>query len=233
MYRTFIDYEAEFAFYAQLLDTQKGGSVVEIGCGTGHLASRFSQAGFPYIGLDLSADMLEIARRKHPDGVFLEADMRQFDLPELADAMIMTGRTISYLPSNQDLHNCFAAVRRNLKAGGLFCFDFIDASRFIPAIYGGQKVVHRAEYNGQRFFRESFWQPNLLCGWAFDWQSIFYREQQDESVRIGEDHSTIRAFTRDEIELCLKITGFDVLKCLDRASYAFDTYVIVAQSRYY
>lgn len=230
MYRTFINYEAEFTFYAQLLASQAGGSVVEIGCGTGHLAARFSQTGFRYIGLDLSADMLALARRKHPNGIFVEADMRHFDLTEPANVMIMTGRTISYLPTNRDLRDCFASVRRNLQAGGLFCFDFIDASRFIPAMGAEKSIVHRAEHNGQHFFRESVWKPNLRHGWAFDWQSTFYQEQQEgPSIKIGEDHSTIRTFTRDEIELCLKITGFEVLDCLDRLTYAFDTYVIVAR----
>ncbi len=229
MYRTFIDYAAEFAFYVQLIENQRGGSLVEIGCGTGNLAPRFSDAGFHYTGLDRSADMLEIARRKHPASVFVEADMRHFELAAPADAAIMTGRTISYLPTTQDLSDCFASVRRNLRMGGLFCFDFIDASRFIPLIAKGQKITHHAEHNGKQFFRESFWQPNLTYGWGFDWQSVFYEDQAGTPVRIGEDQSTIRAFTRDEIELCLKINGFQVRDCLDRASYAFDTYVMVAE----
>ncbi len=230
MYRTFIDYEAEFAFYIQLLGNQVGGnSLLEIGCGTGHLASRFSQAGFLYTGLDLSSTMLEIARRKHPTGTFVEADMRHFDQAQPTDAVVMTGRTISYLLTNQDLSDCFASVRRNLRAGGLFCFDFIDASRFIPMINGGRKITHHAEYNDKRFFRESFWQPNLHSGWAFDWQSVFYEDQPGLPVRIGEDHSTIRAFTRDEIELFLKIAGFGLLHCIDRPTYAFDTFAVVAQ----
>lgn len=230
MYQTFIDYEQEFACYTQLLGDQGGGSsLLEIGCGTGNLASRFSQAGFLYTGLDLSSDMLDIARRKHPAGTFAVADMRHFDLEEPSNAVVMAGRTISYLLTNQDLSDCFASVRRNLQAGGLFCFDFIDASRFIPLINGGKTIIHRAEYKDKQFFRESFWQPNLRTGWAFDWQSVFYEDRPGQPVRIGEDHSTIRTFTRDEVELFLKIAGFELLKCLDRPSYAFDTFVVVAQ----
>ena len=229
MYRSFIDYEQEFAFYAGLLGQPEDYSVLEIGCGTGHLATRFAEAGFAYTGLDLSAGMLDIARRDYPAGVFVEADMRHFDLSQPVDAAIMTGRTISYLLTNRDVLDCFASVRRNLKAAGRFCFDFIDASRFIPAITGGKKVIHRAEYDGRHFFRESFWTPNLKHGWAFDWQSIFYREQPGAPVPIGEDNSTIRTFTREEIELFLILTGFEVLDCIDRSTYAFDTYVIVAR----
>ena len=141
----------------------------------------------------------------------------------------MTGRTISYLLHSQDVADCLASVRRNLAKGGLFCFDFIDASRFIPQIREGEKITHRAEYGGRQFYRDSFWKTNLAHGWAFDWQSVYYEETSGKAIHLGEDRSTIRAFTKDEIELFLHLAGFEVLDRLDRPSYAFDTYVMVAR----
>lgn len=229
MYQTFIDYEDEFRYYAGLLQSAPGQSVLEIGCGSGHLAPRFAEAGFQYLGLDLSAEMLAIAQQKHPNLRFMLADMRHFTLPQPTDGAIMTGRTISYLLHNQDVSDCFASVRRNLHSGGLFCFDFIDANRFIPPIADGKKVTHHAQQAGRSFHRDSFWKPNLAHGWAFDWQSDYYEDTSGATVHIGGDHSTIRTFTRDEITLFLHLAGFQVLECLDRPSYAFETYVIVAQ----
>jgi SAM-dependent methyltransferase len=229
MYQTFINYEEEFQFYAQLLENGNCRSIVEIGCGSGHLAPRFAGAGFQYTGLDLSTEMLAIAQHKYPQLNFLQADMRHFDLPEPTDGAIMTGRTISYLLHSQDVADCLASVRRNLAKGGLFCFDFIDASRFIPQIREGEKIIHRAEYNGRQFYRDSFWKMNPMHGWAFDWHSVYYEALGEKTIRLGEDRSTIRTFTKDEIELFLHIAGFEVLDCLDRPSYAFDTYVMVVR----
>ena len=223
MYQTFIDYEDEFRTYAGMIGNAK--SVLELGCGSGHLAGRFEQAGFHYTGLDMSADMLAIAREKHPTAGFLQADMRQFKLVEQVDAIIMTGRTISYLLSNRDVLNCFHSVRSNLNKGGVFCFDFIDASRFIPRIQEGEKVVHRAEHGGRHFFRDSFWEINPDHGWAFDWHSMYYENTSQGTVRIGEDRSTIRAFTKDEIALFLQLAGFGEMEWVDRESYAFETWV--------
>lgn len=228
VYQTFIDYEEEFRFYAQLLEGAHGRSVVEIGCGAGQLAPRFAGAGFRYTGLDLSAEMLALAQHKHPGLDFLQADMRHFDLRAPSDGAIMAGRTISYLLHGQEVSDCFAAVRRNLTKGGLFCFDFIDASRFIPQIREGQKITHHAEHSGRQFYRDSCWKKNLQHGWAFDWESTYYESTSGEAVHIGEDHSTIRTFTKDEIQLFLNLAGFKVLDCLDLPSYAFDTYVMVA-----
>ncbi len=229
MYQTFIDYDAEFQLYSQLLKQAPGRSVLEIGCGSGHLTPRFEQAGFRYAGLDLSADMLKIARSKSPESDFWEADMRHFDLPEPVDGAIMTGRTISYLLPFQDVYDCFVSVRQNLRDKGLFCFDFIDAARFIPRIREQERVVHRAEYQGKHFFRESFWKPNLTYGWGFDWKSTYYEETEKGPQLLGADDSTISAFTKEDIALLLQLAGFEVLGFEDRPSYAFETWVVVSR----
>ena len=52
IYQTLFDYDAEFAIYADFLTKYKAKSVVEIGCGTGHLAKRFVAGGYDYLGLD-------------------------------------------------------------------------------------------------------------------------------------------------------------------------------------
>ena len=46
---------------------------------------------------------------------------------------------------------------------------------------------------------------------------------------IGFDEAELRAFTEDELEIFLTLTGFKILQALDRKVYAFNTKVIVAQ----
>ena len=70
MYQTFIDYKAEYEFYSELLLKYKKNEVVEIGCGTGNLVPYFLENNFNYIGLDLSENMIEIAKNKIPNGDF-------------------------------------------------------------------------------------------------------------------------------------------------------------------
>ena len=48
-------------------------------------------------------------------------------------------------------------------------------------------------------------------------------------ILIVEDDSTVRAFVKEEWSLLLELNGFEVEQCLDRKSYAFDTYVIIAR----
>ena len=229
MYKTFINYEEEFGVYQQLLHKYNCDAVVEIGCGTGNLARRFAADGFNYSGLDSSGDMLAIARKNTPDCNFLQGSMQHFVLDTPTKSAIVTGRTISYLLTNKDVFDSFTAINKNLQVPGILCFDFIDASKFIPLI-SGQMILHKATAGNKNFCRQSYWTVNFSQSWAFDWLSVFYEEKEDGSLtKIGEDNSTIRAFTKDEIMLFLQLTGFVIKEIIYRKAYAFDTFLVVAQ----
>jgi SAM-dependent methyltransferase len=232
MYQTFINYDEEFKFYRDILLKHHCKEVLEIGCGTGNLATPFVKSGFTYSGIDLSEEMLSIARRNNPASNFAKADMRNFIIAEKLQASIIPGRSISYLITNEDANNTFKSINKALKMDGLVCFDFIDASKFIPSIQKGKNVEHHAVFKGKNFRRDSFWSINLIQSWTFDWLSVYYEQEENSAwKKIGEDQSTIRAFTRDEIHLFLKLTGFEVTEVIERSSYAFDTLVIVAMKR--
>src|SRR4051812_15049641 len=63
-------YSSEWIFLKDLL--REGMSVLDIGCAVGGLASVLTEnlADFKYVGLDISAAMVERAREKHPGHVF-------------------------------------------------------------------------------------------------------------------------------------------------------------------
>ncbi len=230
MYKSFIDYEAEYVFYSNILLSNNSKSLIEIGCGSGNLTSRFVNNGFYYIGIDLSEEMLTLAKTNNPTAVFVKEDMRNFNLEKQVDAIIITGRTISYLLSNNDVVDTFASIYKNLNNNGIVVFDCIDASKFIPQIDAAKKVVHNASFNNKHYQRDSIWKVNLANGFCFDWASIYYeKSENDELTIIGEDNSTIRTFTKDEMLLFLTLTGFTIKEIIERPSYAFDTFVLITQ----
>ncbi len=230
MYQTFINYDEEYVYYSNKLTKYNAQSVFELGCGTGNLAQRFIENGFNYTGIDLNSSMLDIAKRKTPGAVFIEGDMRNFELPEKKQACIIPARTISYLMTNNDAMNAFEAINNNLQSGGILCFDNIDAAKFIPIIKNGKKIIHKAEFEGRKFHRESHWSVNGSQSWAFNWNSAYFEEEANVGLKkIVEDNSVVRCFTKDDLCLFLELCNFTVLDIEDRPSYAFDTFVIVAQ----
>lgn len=55
------------AFAEQVKECAAEGSVVDVGCGTGHVTAALAAAGVPVVGVDPSQAMLEIARAAHPE----------------------------------------------------------------------------------------------------------------------------------------------------------------------
>ena len=230
MYQTFINYDEEYAYYSNKLQKYNADSVIELGCGTGSLASRFTANGFDYTGLDLNKTMLDIAEKKNPGAKFIEADMRSFQLQEKKQACIIAGRSISYLVTNKDVLDSFNTINKNLQNEGILCFDNIDAAKFISFIKNGKRIIHKAEFEGRKFHRESYWSVNGNESWTFNWDAVYFEEDKKGGLKkIAEDNSTVRCFTKDDLCLFLELCNFSVKEIEDRPSYAFDTFVIVAQ----
>lgn len=145
--------------------------------------------------------MIEIAKRNNPDCVFIEGDMRSLELESLIESALITGRSISYLVKNEDLNLAFNSIHKNLKKGGIFCFDFIDANRFIPEILKKEKIIHKASFKDNNYIRESKWSLNLKHGMDLKWEAKYIKEIDGEYREIGEDTEVVRCFTKNEIEL--------------------------------
>ena len=229
IYQTLFDYDAEFAIYADFLTKYKAKSVVEIGCGTGHLAKRFIAKGYDYLGLDLNQEMLNIAAQHTEGGTFQKADMRFLQLSKPYDAALITGRTISYLPTNQDILACFQSIEKCLKPNGILIFDAIDA---LPLFSAFEKVANstlETTFGQNTYKRVSHCQPNLETGWTWDWTSVYFQKKQGQFVEIGNDLATLRAFTKDEMTLFLTIGGFKLLEIKDKDTYTWQDAFYLAQ----
>ena len=90
------DWPGEIDFYRGLASEVKvkGGSLLEVACGTGRVTIRLAQDGPYTVGLDLSEKMLEVAREKGkaiPNLKWVEADMRDFELGETFDLVLIPG----------------------------------------------------------------------------------------------------------------------------------------------
>lgn len=229
MYQTFIDYDKEFALYTDLLRQHQARSVLEIGCGSGHLAKRFTESQYDYQGVDISPQMLDIARRRCPEARFEQADMRTIATGRLFDAVLITARSISYIIHNQDILSTFRHIGQCLVSDGKLIFDFIDASTFLPGMDESALIEHRAAYEQQQYLRQSRYVPNLATGLTWDWHSAFFLETPDGQRRpIATDLATLRAFLPAEIQLLLRLAGFRIIDDYVVQTYAFSTVVVVA-----
>ncbi|TRX37325.1 class I SAM-dependent methyltransferase [Flavobacterium sp. ZT3R18] len=231
MYQSFIDYDEEYEFYNHLIQENNCNTILEIGSGTGNLAKRFRENNQEYIGLDYSLSMIAIAQERNKNSVFIHGDMRSFELKNPVDVIIITGRSTSYLISNEDINNTFDSLYKNLNPQGVIIFDFIDANRFIPFIKKNKTIIHQATYEKINYIRESHWNTTLLENFMLEWTAQYYTIVNGQKEIITNDFSTVRVFTLNEIQLFLYLNNFEIIKTIDRKTYAYDTYVIMAKKK--
>lgn len=103
------------------LDPHPGETVLDLGCGTGAHLERVLAAGADALGIDFSAGMMAVARRRCPGARLVLADLRR-DLP-LAPARF--DKVLCSLVSEHldDLPRVFREIRRVLRPGGRLVFS--------------------------------------------------------------------------------------------------------------
>ena len=110
----------------------RGGRVVDLGCGSGIWAAALCRAGYDVLGVDLSAAMLALARRRAPRATFRRASLLDASIPA-CDAVTSLGECLSYAfdtsAETRALPAFFRRVRRALRPGGLFVFDVATPGR--------------------------------------------------------------------------------------------------------
>jgi SAM-dependent methyltransferase len=108
------------------------GLVVDLGCGSGLWAKELCDAGYQVLGIDLSAAMLKIARRREPRARYRRASFLEVDLPR-ARAVTAISECFNYAfdPANgpRALKRFFARVYEALEPGGVFVFDVATPER--------------------------------------------------------------------------------------------------------
>lgn len=117
------DMVADVPFYvAEAVTT--GGPVLEVGVGTGRVATAVARAGVEVVGIDVSPSMLGRARESLEDDdlaervALVEADMRSFDLGRRFPLAVMPYRVFAHARTVDDQVRTLTAVRDHLEPGG-------------------------------------------------------------------------------------------------------------------
>ena len=230
IYQQLFDYNKDFAFYDSHLQAHNARTILELGCGTGHLALKFCSKDYAYTGIDMSANMLALAQARVPNAIFIESDIRRFYMAEKFDAVLMTGRTISYLIKNKDVIQTFECISKVLKSGGLLIFDAIDAVDLFSNFNKIQSETLEIKTNYTEYKRNATNKMNLDTGFTWDWATTYFQKQGNDFEKIGDDKTTLRAFTKDELVVFLSLFNLKIKAFIDKESYAWQSFYCIVEA---
>ncbi len=106
----------------------RDGLVVDLGCGSGIWARALLDAGHDVLGVDVSADLLALARRRAPEARFVRGSAYDVDLPPCA-AVTALGEVLNYGAPPRGLRRVLRRVHAALEPGGLLIFDVAGPGR--------------------------------------------------------------------------------------------------------
>jgi len=114
---------AMLAAFADLVRAADVGPVADLGCGPGHVTAHLHALGLTAFGVDLSPEMIALARQAHPGLRFETGSMTALDLADGTLGGVLARYSIIHLPPER-VPEVFAECRRVLAPGGYLLLSF-------------------------------------------------------------------------------------------------------------
>jgi ubiquinone/menaquinone biosynthesis C-methylase UbiE len=156
------------------------GSVLDVACGTGRHTIALYKAGFDVVGLDISSNLLRIAKKRGASAL-VRGDMRFLPFKhEAFTVAVSMDNSFGYLPSEKEDEQSLVEVKRVLKAGSLFLLDVFN------------RIKLQEKYNSMAASPKSYEYPSFTL-------------QQERSVSPDGDwlcdHWTVKPHKGDQVQV--------------------------------
>lgn len=125
------------------------GKILEIGCGGGRDARDLTEAGYGYLGTDISEGLVKEARKNNPKAAFEVFSLYDLNFKDKFDGFWCSAVLI-HVPK-QRIDEALRSIKRNIKAGGIGLIVIKRGK--------GEQIERREEFGGQKFFF-TFWENN-------------------------------------------------------------------------
>ena len=132
---------ASLALFAELAHGAGGGPVADIGCGPGYVTGHLRDLGVDAFGIDISPEMIAIARRDYPDLRFEVGTMTDLNLADNSVAGVLAFWSVIHVPDHA-MPGVFEQFHRVLRPGGplLVGFHVGDETRHTSEGYTGRPI---------------------------------------------------------------------------------------------
>ena len=181
--------------------------MLDLGCGTGKMTLELARRGYDMTGVDYSPEMLDIAREaaenEGQDILWLNQDMREFELYGTVDAAVSCLDCINHISRPSDLDKVFSLVHNYLIPDGLFIFDINGKFKF-ENIYSDRSYVME-ERGGVCIWQNFYNEKTKIC----DFYITLFKEEADGTYTRYDEAQRERMYPLETIKKKLSTSGME------------------------
>lgn len=213
-----VDYAAFADFYEKCFEkymSVRPELVLDLACGTGKMTEELDRRGYDMTGIDLSYDMLMIAKDRayeleRSDSIlYLCQDMTAFELYGTVDACVCTLDGLNYLTFENELENALRCVHNYLIPDGLFIFDMTTKYKF-ENIYASNSYLYEGESEAGEYFcawQNMYDRESEICEFSL----TTFIKNQNGSYRRADEVQYQRMYEAECVRELLCRCGFEVV----------------------
>lgn len=197
---------------------QERNTVLDLGCGTGTLTELLARQGYDMIGIDSAQEMLQVALDKRAvsglDILYLQQDMREFELYGAVGAVVSICDSVNYLLEEEDIVQTFRLVNNYLFPEGIFIFDFNTVYKY-EVVIGNTTIAENRE--ACSFIWDNYYHEEEEVN-EYD-LTIFVREEQTGLYRRFQETHYQRGYRLEQMKDFLRQAGLKFLEAMDAKTH--------------
>ena len=140
------------------LQIPKGSKLIDIACGKGRHAKYFNKKGMDVVGVDLSQNSINTAKKDENKNLQFSAhDMRENYQQNAFDVVTNLFTSFGYFENNKDEQKAINAMENNLKKEGILIIDFMNTKKVIAnLVLNEQKTINNIQFDITRQVKDGF-----------------------------------------------------------------------------
>ena len=209
-----VDYKKRTTYLMKLFKKYgaKPTLLLDAACGTGGFSNEFAKLGIEVIGVDMSEEMLGVARENAinsgNDILFLCQKLEELDLYGTVDGAVCCLDSLNHITDYKTLGKAIKKISLFLEKGKLFIFDV------------NTEYKHQSVLGNNVFVIEK---DDVYCVWANRYikknkttniMLDFFVKENDAYNRYSEEFSE-RAYTNSQLKTTLEKAGLEIVDIFD------------------